>query len=103
MNRDAKPCLSVFVAKSSAVGSRLIYSTEDLYYTHYRLWELTKLEDLIREEKDLQKSVIVDGVNQSVAQGYSFAKLWKVSSLQFVHHLIYLHLHMERVIFIKVR
>ncbi|VDN00841.1 unnamed protein product [Thelazia callipaeda] len=52
-------------------------SMDELYYVHYRLWELTKLDDLIRDQKDLQKSVTVDGVNQSVAQGYSFAKLWK--------------------------
>ncbi|KAK6106560.1 hypothetical protein QQG55_24700 [Brugia pahangi] len=54
-----------------------LFSPEDLYYTYYRLWELSRLDDLIREQKDLQKSVMVDGVNQSVAHCYSFAKLWK--------------------------
>ncbi|VDK31020.1 unnamed protein product [Gongylonema pulchrum] len=65
-----------------AAPVHLRFSDEDLYYTHYRLWELTKLEDLIRKEKDLQKSVAVDGVNQSVAQSYSFAKLWKHESIE---------------------
>uniref|UniRef100_A0A915PWV9 SAC domain-containing protein n=1 Tax=Setaria digitata TaxID=48799 RepID=A0A915PWV9_9BILA len=53
------------------------FSAEDLYYIYYRLWELSRLDDLIREQKDLQKSVMVDGVNQSIAHCYSFAKLWK--------------------------
>lgn len=44
---------------------------------HYRSWEVTNFDDLIREQKDMQKSVTVDGVQQSVAQSYSFAKLWK--------------------------
>lgn len=58
-------------------SSRPIFSAEDLYYKHYHLWELSRLENLIREQKDLQKSVMIDGINQSVAQSYSFAKLWK--------------------------
>lgn len=67
------------------VPRRELPSAEDLYYAHYRLWEITKFDDLIREQKDLQKSVTVDGVNQSAAQGYSFAKLWKVTSGISIH------------------
>ncbi|CAG9531433.1 unnamed protein product, partial [Cercopithifilaria johnstoni] len=54
-----------------------LISAEDLYYIYYRLWELSRLDDLIREQKDLQKSIMVDGVNQSIAHCYSFAKLWR--------------------------
>ncbi|KAL3997888.1 hypothetical protein ACH3XW_12770 [Acanthocheilonema viteae] len=54
-----------------------LISTEDLYYIYYRLWELSRLDDLIREQKDLQKSVMINDVNQSIAHCYTFAKLWK--------------------------
>ncbi|KAM3721339.1 Polyphosphoinositide phosphatase [Dirofilaria immitis] len=69
--------LSSISAATSTSHCHWLFSTEDLYYIYYRLWELSRLDDLIREQKDLQKSVIVDGVNQSVAHCYSFAKLWK--------------------------
>ncbi|VDK47066.1 unnamed protein product [Anisakis simplex] len=50
---------------------------EDAFDEYYRVWELSNFDVLIREQRDLQKSVTVDGINQSVAQSYSFAKLWK--------------------------
>ncbi|VDK81523.1 unnamed protein product [Litomosoides sigmodontis] len=76
---DERKCINdSFLSTISIVSpSRWLISAEDLYYIYYRLWELSKLDDLIREQKDLQKSVMVDGVNQSVAHCYSFAKLWK--------------------------
>ncbi|VDM42474.1 unnamed protein product [Toxocara canis] len=52
-------------------------AAEDVFGEYYHVWELSNFDVLIREQKDLQKSVTVDGVNQSVAQSYSFAKLWK--------------------------
>lgn len=58
-------------------GRGNLTSAEEEFFTYYSLWEVTNFDDLIREQKDLQKSVTVDGVQQSVAQSYSFAKLWK--------------------------
>ncbi|OZC12831.1 hypothetical protein X798_00465 [Onchocerca flexuosa] len=72
--------LSNISAASPISHYHWLFSAEDLYYIYYRLWELSRLDDLIREQKDLQKSVMVDGVNQSVAHCYSFAKLWKQDS-----------------------
>ncbi|VDN56626.1 unnamed protein product [Dracunculus medinensis] len=55
-----------------------VINREQQYNEYYRVWEVSQLDCLIREQKDLQKSISVEGVNQYVAQGYSFAKLWKL-------------------------
>uniref|UniRef100_F1KTV5 Polyphosphoinositide phosphatase n=1 Tax=Ascaris suum TaxID=6253 RepID=F1KTV5_ASCSU len=55
-------------------------SSSDQFDEYYRVWELSSFDALVREQRDLQKSVAVNGVNQSVAQSYSFAKLWKTEA-----------------------
>uniref|UniRef100_A0A0N5AK70 SAC domain-containing protein n=1 Tax=Syphacia muris TaxID=451379 RepID=A0A0N5AK70_9BILA len=70
-------------SENSFIIDRSLNLYDEEFSDYYCLWEVTNFDDLIREQKDLQKSVTVDGVQQTVAQNYSFAKLWKSVSAIF--------------------